>query len=1033
MSRVAGFFVLFIVLVSALFLWKPAVPAKPGSTTKAQPADLRLPSTMATQDYQRLLYKWLMTRKYKALNWRSDKTVRDTGAYINGQYFGTHPAVRIHYSPEVIAWLENGRRGEIADGAMIVKEMFSPPAVFYQQMSGHPKLAASADYENFVDSMVTAWTVMVRDKEGSKDGWYWANPSAGSYTPSSPGEKKPDQPPVQETLAKAIDNQLDHLNKAPESEFGAPCLRCHASADSHFTFSDLDNIKGLSASKEPLRFLVDNSWRRAGFFDDYPLAFYKFDPYVQQHFMLPDELRPNNGAPDSASIVNSAHGENASVDEVEPVASQPLPEADKLFLETFKFSTAINKNRVRKFPSQWMDQVLPASHQTQAFISSDNCLGCHGGLSGAPNGPVMFAANKEGSAGGYNLSEYGEWRWSPMGLAGRDPIFHAQLESEMKLLERDSKQQPTPLQASLEKTSEVVTNTCLSCHGAMGQRQLKIDAQKSASEGGGAKLNANFSTEYFYLKKQLTDAAPPSADAEYEPYGALARDGVSCAICHHIDKPSESMVQGWSPPTAWLTDPTQKLLAYTLFHNNTGRFVQGPADQFFGPFEEVAELPMDRVLGVTPVHNEFIQDSQLCGTCHTINLPNIGATKPANPVLNQATIPEFEGYQHSIEQATFLEWQNSVFAQNPNGENSRFQSCQDCHMPGGFTSLDGSVKLNQVTTQIATIQDIDYPEASNRLPNNELTVPLRSDYKRHEHVGLNVFLLEMFDQFPQILGVDKSDYMTGVKNGVELAKENMVRQARLNTAGISVDSVAVKDKKLTAKVTVTNRTGHRFPSGVAFRRAFIEFVVLEGDKEIWGSGRTNSVGVIVGGENKPLPTEFLPDSDTYQPHYTKIDQQNQVQIYEELNQNAQGAFTTSFIHRVEAIKDNRLLPDGWRQSGQFAASGELLLEFMAATDPHGVGQDPDYRDQGPGFQGKDRLTYEVVLPKGVDLNNLSVRATLYSQSIPPSWLHQRFSTAPDGDATQRLYYLASHLNVQDTHIKDWKLKLVADRKPVIQP
>ena len=34
-----------------------------------------------------------------------------------------------------------------------------------------------------------------------------------------------------------------------------------------------------------------------------------------------------------------------------------------------------------------------------------------------------------------NISPYGEWRASPMGLAGRDPVFYAQLESERKFAE----------------------------------------------------------------------------------------------------------------------------------------------------------------------------------------------------------------------------------------------------------------------------------------------------------------------------------------------------------------------------------------------------------------------------------------------------------------------------------------------------------------------------------------------------------------------------------------------------------------------
>ena len=51
----------------------------------------------------------------------------------------------------------------------------------------------------------------------------------------------------------------------------------------------------------------------------------------------------------------------------------------------------------------------------------------------------MYLPTKEGN--GVNVSPYTEWRWSPMGLAGRDPIFFAQLESELAYLDevRDAK------------------------------------------------------------------------------------------------------------------------------------------------------------------------------------------------------------------------------------------------------------------------------------------------------------------------------------------------------------------------------------------------------------------------------------------------------------------------------------------------------------------------------------------------------------------------------------------------------------------
>ena len=45
----------------------------------------------------------------------------------------------------------------------------------------------------------------------------------------------------------------------------------------------------------------------------------------------------------------------------------------------------------------------------------------------------MWFLNKDGK--GINVSEYTEWRWSPMGLAGRDPIFYAQLDSELSYLD----------------------------------------------------------------------------------------------------------------------------------------------------------------------------------------------------------------------------------------------------------------------------------------------------------------------------------------------------------------------------------------------------------------------------------------------------------------------------------------------------------------------------------------------------------------------------------------------------------------------
>lgn len=304
---------------------------------------------------------------------------------------------------------------------------------------------------------------------------------------------------------------------------------------------------------------------------------------------------------------------------------------------------------------------------------------------------------------------------------------------------------------------------------------------------------------------------------------------------------------------------------------------------------------------------------------------------------------------------------------------------------------------------------------------------------------LDVFLLQMFNQFSAILGVAKTDYMTSASNGNALAMDNMVRQATNDTVDLDVAVQSVVGNVLTASVTVTNKTGHRFPSGVAFRRAFLEFLVLDGNDIVWSSGRTNGVGVIVDGNGRPLDTEFLPSPDKYQHHYQTITRQDQVQIYEELLQDAAHEFTTSFVHRVHEIKDNRLLPKGWRNADFFKDQGQVMFQFMESTDPGGdfvdgeAPPDPDYVDQGPDFPGRDTLKYVVTLPAGLDAadsSNLSVKVVMYDQSIPPYWLNQRFNLAPDGQATRRLYYLASHLDLAGTPIRDWKLELVSKQVKV---
>ncbi|MCP5045574.1 MAG: cytochrome P460 family protein [bacterium] len=935
---------------------------------KAQQNPLPLPGTMTVEAFEKKLYPFILDRKYASeLNWHLDKTVRDTGPYIKKKYYGTHPAVRIFYSPRVMYWLTGNpdywkegkasgkakrkkpREGAIPDGGMIVKEMFTPPAARYEGLSDKQITAALLKQAD-----TNGWTVMVKDASASKDGWFWSSVFAG----------------------EAYDTP-DSFNY-PDSGFGSACIRCHASAEKESTFSALRNIKGFPG--DPITFFVDDSWR------DLPR---EEQPFSNEHALSRDK------APVTHPIV------------------APNPE----FLETFNSIDNVPYQDVLQFPSEVNDHVYSGPNGPGQFLTSDQCLMCHSGANAKFSfGPDMFLQMSPES--GLNVSPYGEWRWSPMGLAGRDPIFHAQLESELSILKNDMPKDPEKAEFFGQQT----VNTCLLCHGVMGKHQYDID------KGVGDKYwveEANFKLEWYYIK---------DPENKHYKYGGLGRDGISCLACHH-------QVEEYKSITNFLENSI------------TGQFKMGKADEVYGPFRdnEVSPLPMENFLGITPKYNPYIQSSRMCGSCHTIDLPVVDyplANPPElpvkvtpDPVLNKPDKnPNFKPFMHKIEQATYLEWLNSKYQNEFKPWAKDAQSCQDCHMPGGYESLDGKINIEQLKTKIATVEDQDYPEADHRAATEDIRVRFREEgYRRHRLQGLNIFLAHIFKQFNTILGVRLQDYETG-SFGLNFAIDNFVENARKNSADLEIIDFKTTSQELTATVKVTNKTGHRLPSGVGFRRLFIEFLVLDNSTDrprvVWSSGLTNGVGVIVDGDGKVLPSEFFTPymkdgqkHQDYQPHWEVIDSQDKVQIYEELSKNAKAEFTTSFIHRDYEQKDNRLLPMGWTKEGP---SKKIPHAFIEATYPGPRAKND--RRYGDG-SGTDEVTYRVKMPKGVNWEKVSVRATLYSQAWAPYYLNQRFTdvpVGPGGDARRRLYYLTSHLKVKGTAIEDWKFKLVSDSAPKVE-
>jgi hypothetical protein len=433
----------------------------------------------------------------------------------------------------------------------------------------------------------------------------------------------------------------------------------------------------------------------------------------------------------------------------------------------------------------------------------------------------------------------------------------------------------------------------------------------------------------------------------------------------------------------------------------------------------------------------------MCGNCHTINLPLMDN-------------PDADANKPHLEQVTYLEWLNSGY-QNEVGANSKAQTCQDCHMPTKYSNSKGTLNIPLIQQPMAFIEDDQYPQTGNRLPDDKIRVRFRDKgFARHQFQGLNVTLLEMFRQFMSpyksngtnilanvVLGVRQNDYMSGLDD-LSTAIDAFVQQAQNSTAEVSVSPVTMSNQKLIADVKVTNKTGHRFPSGVGFRRAFLEFRVVDNDtgKTVWCSGCTNELGVIVNGSER-LPSELFdvykdgakPASlgypaacnkavpQHYQPHFftgSPITRQDQVQIYEELNLNIQCAMTTSFLRRDYQLKDNRLLPLGWTSTGPLNADKTPYIpaDYLHETFAVSVGGDPAYADGS----GTNVVRYEIPL-SAFTTRNITVTATLYYQSIPPYFLNDRFTQAPNGPATQRLYFLTSNLQTKGTPIEDWKFRI----------
>ncbi|GAB4517816.1 MAG: hypothetical protein Tsb0019_17710 [Roseibium sp.] len=1022
--------------------------------------------------------------------WYRDKFVRQLGPDLaTGVTFGApgsgtsgsgtwqtvqsafHSPAVIWYNQIAFDWISVHRPGEGAqaagspgpmpDGAIIVKEMYSAPATVCQDRDPMTLYPSSG------------MAFMIREAEATSDGWFW-----GYYGLALGGSKAEAQRNFETQTTKFTPDASTQNTSAndwpaqyqgpPSMGFGQYCVNCHASAVDNSTFSTMNNLE--VGTGEPASYLT-NSW---------------FDVQV---FSDPTSLTPEAAAtPAPRAGTAGTHQKRAL--QAPAGAGEPGGAAEaRRLIETYLY----DKTRV---PADGRDvAMVSATYDTAAafsgkptdasqYLTSDQCAGCHDaggtGMQFDMTQPLSLAEHQrlvEEAGNGrsvpylYNYSPYATWRTSPMGLAGRDPIFFAQLASETKTFH------PGTYDNGGKSLPAFIENTCLGCHGISGQRQFQIDTYDAATG----------TCEEF--TRDAVNVIPTTFDDLGARHAALARDGINCTSCHRMDF-SDATVAGHAANSGGGEDPPDARNACVkqrqeIFSQNgegqpantnfaatfTGSFKVGPASEINGPFGgpddpagPVRTVPMQNALGITPQFHDGFRDSVVCGSCHTVHLPVLGETDPASSTLNILT--------YIYEQTTYPEWAFSDFR---SGElmgvellgrpdrGSKSEECQGCHLPS--KTPDGRDFVSKIagSQERTNFPTADYAEAA-----KNIDLPYRKGFAKHTLVGLNMFLVEMADRFPEVLGIPaKSPMLVGNGlNPADLTKLAMLDNARNATATVAVAKAAsVPVNPATSapygnayEVTVTNLTGHKFPSGVGFRRAFIEFTALDdGGKVLWQSGGVNPAGQIVNQDKDPIIGEVWWTKQCerpanwadrpHQPHYELVTAQDQAQIYQELvstppanatpascghDATPAGTLTTSFLSICAEVKDNRLYPSGFLPLAHrveiaraLGAQPNLAEDTTAVAVTGASGAiDPDYDVEGGNrITGGDTLTYAFDL---ADAKVARVTARLLYQATPPFYLQDRFCTGDGSKDTDRLLYLTENLVSDETpEIKDWVLQVGA--------
>lgn len=355
-----------------------------------------------------------------------------------------------------------------------------------------------------------------------------------------------------------------------------------------------------------------------------------------------------------------------------------------------------------------------------------------------------------------------------------------------------------------------------------------------------------------------------------------------------------------------LTDPENEYypmamdgISCTLCHQilegegNSGDYSISETRVAFGPFEPDYSVMMDMAGGYYPTYSEHTSSSQLCSVCHDLYTPYV----LENGDIATGTFPE---------QTPYLEWTASSYAL----EGESFQQCRDCHMDRSRTARISG------------------------LPNKTQT---RENIYAHTFLTENTMMLEMIASVAEDQGLEFPGLEQAVLDGKDYLAEAGDIEIR-NLQWIAYDANNKVDD-LQVEVVVTNKTGHKMPTGIPVRRVFIHFAVYDDlGNQYFSSGDVQDDGSIYGVDADSDPAAF-------EEHHEVIDSRDDVQVYEGImgrwetgkNNEPVSNVTYTLLRASHFKKDNRLLP-----KGAFTATvPELIRPYgkVVSDDNFGNGQD----------------------------------------------------------------------------------------------